>query len=439
MNTIAESGRNHGIHRARRSSGIKWLGEVPQHWDLLRLKYCADLVNEKVNGSACELPYTGLEHIQSWTGKRLAVDAATSSSGQASLHRAGDVLFGKLRPYLAKAYVAENEGICTSELLVLRPKAVLQRFLRDYLLSPCFIAVVDSSTYGAKMPRASWDFISSLPVLVPPIDEQRAIVAFLDRETSRIDALIEKKQRQIELLQEKRSALISHAVTKGLDPNAPMKDSGIDWLGEVPAHWTTCPIKRVSTLIQTGSTPPTARQEYYADGTVPWYGPGSFGANLVLREPVKLLSDAALQDGVARLFSAESILVVSIGATIGKVGYLEAPASCNQQITAVTPNPEKALGKFLAYQLKHLEPVLREIAPSSTLRILDQQKIGYLPCALPPLTEQRGIAAFLDGETRKIDVIIERVNLSIDRLREYRAALISAAVTGKIDVSQEAV
>lgn len=200
-----------------KDSGVEWLGEVPQHWNLLRLKYSADLVNEKVNGAACELPYTGLEHIESWTGKRLVTDAATSSDGQASLHRAGDVLFGKLRPYLAKAYVAENGGICTSELLVLRPKAVLQRFLRDYLLNPCFISVVDSSTYGAKMPRASWEFIGSLPVLVPPPDEQHAIVRFLDRETARIDALIEKKRRQIELLHEKRAALISAAVTGKID------------------------------------------------------------------------------------------------------------------------------------------------------------------------------------------------------------------------------
>ena len=192
MSTIAESGRSRGSNRAHKSSGIEWLGDVPQHWDLLRLKYCADLVNEKVNGAACELPYTGLEHIESWTGRRLVTDTATSSDGQASLHRAGDVLFGKLRPYLAKAYVAEDDGICTSELLVLRPKVVLERFLRDYILSSCFISVVDSSTYGAKMPRASWDFIGSLPVLVPPIDEQRAIAVFLDRETSRIDALIEK-------------------------------------------------------------------------------------------------------------------------------------------------------------------------------------------------------------------------------------------------------
>jgi len=232
-----------------RHSGIEWLGEVPRHWDVLRLKYSAELVNEKVNGAAGELLYTGLEHIESWTGKRLITDAAeTSSDGQASIHRAGDVLFGKLRPYLAKAYAAESDGVCTGELLVLRPKALLQCFLRDYLLNLSLISLVDSSTYGAKMPRANWDFIGNLPALVPPHDEQRAIGAFLDRETARIDALIEKKRRQIKLLHEKRVALISRAVTKGLDAGTPMKDSGVEWLREMPWHWDCRKLKHIATV-----------------------------------------------------------------------------------------------------------------------------------------------------------------------------------------------
>jgi len=163
----------HKAYPLYKDSGIEWLGEVPAHWDVLRLKYSAELVNEKVNGADDELLYTGLEHIVSWTGNRLTTDAETSSDGQTSIHRAGDVLFGKLRPYLAKAYAAESDGVCTGELLVLRPKALLQCFLRDYLLNPSLISVVDSSTYGAKMPRANWDFIGNLPALCP--SSRRAI------------------------------------------------------------------------------------------------------------------------------------------------------------------------------------------------------------------------------------------------------------------------
>jgi len=161
-------------------SGVEWLGHVPEHWEARRLKHSVDLINQKVDGSESELPYTGLEHIESWTGKRIAPNGEVASEGQANLYRRGDVLFGKLRPYLAKAHAADTDGICTGELLVFRPKAVQQKFLLDYLLNPDVISIVDSSTYGAKMPRANWDFIGNLPVLLPPRAEQHAIATFLD-------------------------------------------------------------------------------------------------------------------------------------------------------------------------------------------------------------------------------------------------------------------
>lgn len=420
---------------AYKDSGFEWLGKVPEKWNAHRLKYCVDLVNDKVDGDTTDLPYTGLEHVESWTGKRIFNNGVQATSeGQANRFKSGDVLFGKLRPYLAKVLRASDEGICTGELLVMRPKAAIQDYLFSYLLAKDFITIVDGSTYGAKMPRASWEFISNLPMLLPPDDEQRAIAAFLDRETARIDRLIAKKERQIELLQEKRSALISHAVTKGLNPKAKMKDSGIEWLGEIPEHWEVIPVKRVSTRIQTGCTPPTAEEHYYEDGSVPWYGPGSFEENLILSKPVKLINESAIKEGAARLFAADSIMVVTIGATIGKIGYLNKPASSNQQITAITPDSDRVIGKFIGYQLKRLEPVLRGIAPSTTLPIMDQQEVGSLPMAFPEINEQKIIVKYIDTETSKINRLIDKIYNSIEKLREYRTALISAAVTGKIDV-----
>ena len=227
-------------------AGAEWLGLVPEHWKIIRFKYCADLINDKIDGNGSALPFTGLENIDSWTGKSLGDNEDTFNDGQANLYKNGDVLFGKLRPYLAKVLCADKEGTCSGELLVLRPRTIIQKYLFNYLLTSNFISTVNSSTYGVKMPRANWEFIGNLPLLVPRGDEQEAIVAFLDRETARIDTLIEKKQRQIELLQEKRTALISHAVTRGIDPNAKMKDSGIEWLGEIPEHWE---IKRLKFLV----------------------------------------------------------------------------------------------------------------------------------------------------------------------------------------------
>lgn len=282
------------------------------------------------------------------------------------------------------------------------------------------------------------DTIGDIYLPVPPHGEQQRIVQVLDRETAKIDALVAKNERLIELLQEQRTALIARAVTKGLDPTVPMRESGVEWLGEIPTHWELVALKRRTKRIQTGATPPTSQTGYYEDGAIAWYGPGSFANDLPLQAPIKFISESAVKDGVARVFEAGSAVIVTIGATIGKVAYMEQAGSSNQQITGVTFDLRHIFGKFGAYQLKRLEPVLRGIAPNTTLPILDQEEVGYLPFVVPPKVEQRAIAAFLDRETARIDALAAKVRDAIDRLNELRTALISAAVTGKIDVREEA-
>jgi len=227
------------------SSGVAWLQQKPRLWRIKRLKFSTDLINNKVSVEDSPLPYLGLEHIESWTGKRINGEIG-NSEGLASSFVAGDVLFGKLRPYLAKVHLAQQDGLISSEALVVRSKDELHaEFLRYYMLSRDFINIVDSSTYGSKMPRASWDFIGNLPILLPELEEQQAIARFLDFKTAQIDALIAKKNSLLDKLAEKRTALISHAVTKGLDPSVPMKDSGVAWLGEIPAHWQQMLMARI--------------------------------------------------------------------------------------------------------------------------------------------------------------------------------------------------
>jgi type I restriction enzyme S subunit len=200
-----------------KDSGIDWLGDIPQVWETKRLKYTVSLINIKVDGSNTELPFIGLEDIESWTGKLLKNNFQIGCDGQANEFKAGDVLFGKLRPYLAKVLRVKFKGICTGELLILRTKNISNDYIFYYLLSCHFINVVNSSTYGAKMPRASWDFIGDMTCLIPTQSEQKAISNFLDRETGKIDTLIEKVQKSIELLKEYRTAIISAAVTGKID------------------------------------------------------------------------------------------------------------------------------------------------------------------------------------------------------------------------------
>ncbi|MFW6020282.1 MAG: restriction endonuclease subunit S, partial [Bacteroidales bacterium] len=200
------------------------------NWTIFKLKYLVRLINKKVTSNEVDYPYIGLENIQSWKGKLYKDIIEYNPDVASNSFQKEDVLFGKLRPYLAKAFIANFDGLCSSELLVLRGEKIYNKFLLYFLLSKNFISVVDSSTYGSKMPRANWTFIGNLKLTKPPLPEQKSIAHFLDRETSRIDALIEKKRKLIELLKEKRTALITRAVTKGLDPNVKMKDSGIEWL-----------------------------------------------------------------------------------------------------------------------------------------------------------------------------------------------------------------
>jgi len=203
-----------------KDSGIEWIGEIPEHWDIRRIKYLSNIRNVKASDGDNDKTYVGLESIESKTGKLLTNnnDEQQAVGETANIFRKGDVLFGKLRPYLAKCIVADFNGRCTSELLVLRTGSnMLPEYLYLFMLSPIFIDVVNSSTYGAKMPRASWDFIGNLKVPLPNIKEQEEIVEYLIKLTNNMDDLISDISTQIQKLKEYRQSLISEAVTGKVD------------------------------------------------------------------------------------------------------------------------------------------------------------------------------------------------------------------------------
>jgi type I restriction enzyme S subunit len=207
------------------------------------------------------------------------------------------------------------------------------------------------------------------------------------------------------------------------------KPCSVEWLGDVPEHWDVLATRRVSRRIKTGSTPPTSEERYYEDGSVPWFGPGSFDDKITLSEPVKRLNVSAVTDGAARLFRTGATMVVTIGATLGKVSSLPAEGSCNQQITVVEFEERRVFPRYGTYQFKRLEVALRAVAPSATLPILAQNDIAEVFMTLPPFPEQRAIADFLDVETAKLDTLVAKKRELIDKLKEKRTALISRIVT----------
>ena len=274
--------------------------------------------------------------------------------------------------------------------------------------------------------------MSCLPVWLPPIDEQRAIAAFLDRETAKLDALIAKHEQLIGLLQEKRTALISHAVTQGLDPSAPMKDSGVPWLGRIPAHWQTLLLKRTANIRYGLGQPPPEMIE-----GAPLIRATNIKSGHIFGEGMIYVDPAEVPAGRNAVLSEGEIIVVRSGAYTGDSAIIPAKYSGAISGYDLVVTIREGYSPFFAWQF--LCPAVRDLQfiPSSLRAAqphLNAEELGETIITVPPLPEQCAIAAYLDHETAKLDALIAKIRASIGKLREYRAALISAAVTGKIDL-----
>jgi type I restriction enzyme, S subunit len=433
-------------HHLRRSypsyrhSGVQWIGDIPAHWQMKRLKYAALPSSEKLITKPDELPYLGLEHVEQRTGRLLLDNLVESVDSSVALFEAGCVLFGKLRPYLAKVVHTEFRGVCTGEFLVLQPNCgVHGRFIFYLLLSEGFIGLINAMTYGAKMPRASSEQVGNVVVPIPTLEEQEAVGVFLDRETAKIATLIGKKERLIELLQEKRTALISRAVTWGLDPTVPMKPSGVEWLGEIPAHWI---VTRLMYLT------PDHRPIMYGivlpgpnvDDGVPIVKGGDVTPERLRLELVHRTTHE-IEAGYVRSRLQGGDLVYAIRGSIGMVEIVPPElegANLTQDAARVAPR-SNVHRRWLLYALKS-RAVFSQLdagAMGATIRGINIRDLKRAVMPLPPSDEQNAIASFLDQETARLEALIAKVRQHIERLREYRTALISAAVTGKIDVRGE--
>lgn len=274
---------------------------------------------------------------------------------------------------------------------------------------------------------------------IPPLAEQQGIAAFLDRHTARIDTLIEKQQRLVALLAEKRQAVINIAVTKGLNPSAPMKDSGVEWLGQVPAHWEVKRLKYLATMLSGGT--PSKENFLYWDGDIPWASSKDLKSDF-LNDTQDHITQLAIDCGASATVAPNSILVVVRGMILARtfpVSMNLLPMCINQDLKAITPRkPMDA--NYMAFVLRGTsdETLARTGESGHGTKALRMGIWLQLELPVPPLCEQREACQFLDVQLGKIDALTEKGSQSIALMKERRAALISAAVTGKIDVREAA-
>ena len=415
-------------------SGVEWLGDVPEHWSVKRLKHNARLLTEKTDRRDHPV---GLENIEGWSGRFIPTETAFEGEGIA--FDAGDILFGKLRPYLAKAYLAQSSGEAVGDFHVMRPAVGIEaRFAQYQILNREFIAIVDGSTFGSKMPRASWEFVGGMKVTLPPLPEQTAIADFLDWETAKIDGLVAEQRRLMELLKEKRQAVISHAVTKGLNPHAPMKPSGIEWIGDVPEGWTVIQIRQAAKL-ESGHTPSRQHPEYWENCTVPWFTLADVwqirdAKAEYLFDTKEKVSELGLANSSARLLPKHTV-ILSRTASVGFSGIMAVDMATTQDFANWICGP-RLQPEFLLYVLRAMDGEFRRLMMGSTHNTIYMPDIKSLRFALPSRDQQIAIVKHVRKMTQEFDTLTAEAQRAIDFLQERRTALISAAVTGQIDVRQ---
>ena len=418
--------------REMKDSGVEWIGQIPERWQLRRAKTLFTQRNSKGNKIEVLLSPTQKYGVvpQSQLEGVVQVKEDTDLQMFKTIHK-GDFVIS-LRSFQGGFEYSLYEGVCSPAYQVFYPTTPICDLYYRYLFkSQSFISKMNNLTVGIREGKNIQyiDFANS-QIPVPPIAEQERIAAFLDAECAEIDTVLEKTRASIEEYKKLKQAVITQAVTKGIRGDRPMKDSGIEWIGEIPAEWEIKRAKNICSL-KTGSTPSTGNAEWF-NGDLLWFTPGDFNEKFVLSSSNRTLSKIAEKDGVATMIPANSVLVVCIGGSAGKVGYTNYGCSCNQQITALCKS--NIMPKLLMYDVNAGMPFLRNTTMFTTLPILNNQAIGDLVLPIPREEEQLSIIEYLDEKCRDIDALIAKKQQYITEIENYKKSLIYEYVTGKKEV-----
>jgi type I restriction enzyme S subunit len=437
---MSDAVRRYKRYAAYKDSGVEWLGEVPSHWSVTRLKNVSQLNPESLREDtepSREILYVDIGSVdgRGFIASKEFMRFENAPSRARRLVRAGDVIVSTVRTYLrAIASIADPDPalVVSTGFAVVRPRPAVDATFAAYALrAPYFVERIVAHSSGVSFPAINESEMSTFAVALPPIEEQREIVSFLNRELAKVDALVAKKERLIELLEEKRSALVTRAVTKGLDPNVPMKYSGAAWLGRIPVSWGLVP----STWLFHESKERALEDDQQLSATQK-YG-------VIPQAEFERLEGRQVVHAYMHLDQRKHVeiddFVMSMRSFQGGLERVRARGCVRSSYVVLKPSGEVDVS-FFSYLFKSDAYIQALRATSNFIR--DGQDLNFMnfrSVRLPllSLTEQKAIAEFLEGEVRLLDETIRNAVRVIDYLNELRTALISAAVTGKIDVREE--
>jgi type I restriction enzyme, S subunit len=436
-----------------KDSGVDWIGKIPEHWSFLSFRYCIKTLTDFTsNGSFASLAKNveyqseGYSRLIRLTDLRVNLEndgiyvsqEAHEFLGNSELF-GGELLIANVGAYAGLAEIMPEldfKSTLGPNMFMLR----LNQFNPFYyylLNSPLYSKYISEIANSTAQPKLNKENVRTIQVVKPPLPEQQAIVTYLDEKTTLIDDLIKKKQEKIQLLKEKRTALINHVVTKGLDPEVEMKDSGVEWIGEVPTGWNMTRIKFISKKISKGTTPSTEGKEM-VDSGVRFIKAENIKNQKVSETPEFYIDEQTNEILKRSKLEENDILFVIAGATIGKIAILSKdflPANTNQAISFIRLKQSEN-HEFLFYWLQSTM-IFEQIwldAVQSAQPNLSMENLGNFSVPYPPYSEQRKIVTYLDEQTQLIDQNIQQEEQKIDLLKEYRQSLISEVVTGKMCV-----
>ena len=408
---------------------VERVAEVPRDWDLIKLKWvCSVYSGESINNSLLtedgDFPVYGGNGIMSYANKKNCITRT--------------IIIGRVGAQCGNVHITNQNSWITDNALIVKVRRYFDlKYLSKLLES---ISLNDLSTSTAQ-PLLTASKIKNLYVTRPSFKEQRSIATFLDRKTEAIDSLIQKKEQLIERLKEKRQALITQAVTKGLDPDVPMKDSGIEWLGEIPEEWEVTKTKWLVSKIGSGKTP-RGGSEVYKDEGIPFIRSQNIHFDGLRLDDVVYINEEIHEDMKSTAIKPNDVLLNITGASIGRASLVpnEFPkANLNQHVCILRPRKENISPDFLHLVVSSdlIQNQIFAFENGTSREGLNFSQVGSLLMSLPPLDEQKNIVRKVRKYEDRIFSLSTDIENQIEQLKEYRQSLISAAVTGKIDVRDE--